>query len=1106
MLSRVYPESSRYMALQLNRPLKEWVPLREWNRLYKLEEMKMAWHIPNERGKAVIEEILKKFLFPIMDEIKTVHVDRERLKKAFTIMNSIFTGGATCFSMPPSPFYQNTGSSLPWFNPNIPNSAVYKNDIRHPNGKNVREMLVDLTEKIVNRTETSHREHTQVLIIICSLLHYIMHTNYLDSSELVTAMEEQNEIFTFMTDPIKREYPPCVYAALAYVCHMKNATSTATPLTEFHLRITRLLIRLALNVYPEVRAAAQTELFLILAEYTITKEAIVDNIISVLTDANAAKEKLRGALIVIWKSNLAISSSSTSRLKIWPALLDMKAIDMHSMIEIYDEIYNQIGTMQKPSRKYFKCEKLVAFCEKMFEKLHKTGEWTKFNSKNALELTSKTLLEKKESSKKDQEQLINTLLKTFARKDLLHTRAKLCRIMLWRCQMEKAGIETIKILLSKFIDEEQTYREQCSEELAYWLKKNKVRTMRMDWECPKKPRETVLLKCGIRPDNMCLAYDSENLPNTEEKWNDTVFFSKQYGCYKWPETISVVVFAKRPQINRPKLNDCEKAIVAAFEDPQIFCTWINLLLFEKKDSPELKESTVWLVKYLLRNFPDSTIIFENITKTLMELLRSRQRAQQRLAAEFFAGVAMGTKYRGFKVLNELWSWLSRAVDSMYDFMNADAYISWKTILQQVLHRDDTRRYWWLIEQFLKGMSRPAPTAWHQAVRMIALDANQWREVETRRRICEIAWRNLPKAKIETQRLAISMALKNICIILDANMNNDFKDLPKRFHLESVDYWLNRFENNLGDTASSKSGQSSAQGSETNVAIQSVGVSGSEVAEKLAAAAPSQSVTDVSQIYLRTLLEFLLQYYENCIKCLTPGIISLFPVLLEYANEDDAEYELYGSLKDMDIKTSANTLIHDSMSSLLLTHTYADSFLGVVVQAFYTTYLWRVKVSVLKFTQVLVFSNIYELEKGIRPAKVLNLIHDAIIDKQVEVRIEASRAMLTLILCDYIKVDEDLSKYLNKLMENKSTPTLHGAILGMAAVVRAHPFSTPPTIKPMLRALCGVTSHNAELQKTATTALREFRRTHRENWDKTAQILGSDLVYKIENAIAPLYYA
>ncbi|PIO71575.1 hypothetical protein TELCIR_06519 [Teladorsagia circumcincta] len=161
--------------------------------------------------------------------------------------------------------------------------------------------------------------------------------------------------------------------------------------------------------------------------------------------------------------------------------------------------------------------------------------------------------------------------------------------------------------------------------------------------------------------------------------------------------------------------------------------------------------------------------------------------------------------------------------------------------------------------------------------------------------------------------------------------------------------------------------------------------------------------------------------------------------------------LSGSLKDMDIKYSANTLIHDHMSSLLLVPKFADSFLEAVTKSFYTTYLWRVKVSVLKFIQSLVFSNIYELEKKFRPAKVLRLLYDAIVDHQVEVRIEASRAMFTLILCEYIKVNKGLTK-------------------------------------------------------AATTALREFRRTHRENWEKTAKLLGSDLVYKIENAIAPLYYA
>lgn len=45
-------------------------------------------------------------------------------------------------------------------------------------------------------------------------------------------------------------------------------------------------------------------------------------------------------------------------------------------------------------------------------------------------------------------------------------------------------------------------------------------------------------------------------------------------------------------------------------------------------------------------------------------------------------------------------------------------------------------------------------------------------------------------------------------------------------------------------------------------------------------------------------------------------------------------------------------------------------------------MWRAKVSVLKFIQVLVFSNIYEMEREGRPGKVARLLFDAIIDRQV----------------------------------------------------------------------------------------------------------------------------
>ncbi|KAK6060645.1 HEAT repeat protein [Cooperia oncophora] len=564
--------------------------------------------------------------------------------------------------------------------------------------------------------------------------------------------------------------------------------------------------------------------------------------------------------------------------------------------------------------------------------------------------------------------------------------------------------------------------------------------------------------------------------------------------------VSVVVYAFKPQLNRTALSDSEKAIVAAFEDETLYKKWIELLLIEKNDSKEVNDNTVWMVKYLLRNFPASEVIYKRITTTLQELLKSRKRAEQRLAAEIFTGVAKGTKYLGFKKLDQLWQWLAPAIDNLYDHMNADAYSAWQSGITDVLNRDDTRRFWWLVERFLSSMTRPAPTAWHQGIRSYVLLATDWRETETRRRICEIAWKNLPKASIETQRIGISTSLKHVCTVLEANMNNDLKHMPERFQLESVDVWLARFEKKLGMLVSPPK-----TASDTSIRQQkSASTQSSGKQDDIKAKSTTPPSAEQPLIYLRTLLEFLLQYYEDCITSLTPGIVSLFPMIIEYANEDETEQN--ESFKDIDIKNNASVLVHEYMSSLLVTEKFADPFLDVVIKTFHRTILWRVRVSVLKFLQVIAFSNIYVLEMNERTKKVVRLLFEALIDDQMEVRLEAARCMMTLIHVDYIKVDKFFVSRIHACSERKERSSLHGAVLGMGAVVMAHPYSTPPFVVPLLQSLCTFTSQSAELQRAATMALREFRRSHREEWEKTTKIIGSDLVYKIENAIAPIYYA
>ncbi|KAK5977437.1 hypothetical protein GCK32_022386, partial [Trichostrongylus colubriformis] len=53
---------------------------------------------------------------------------------------------------------------------------------------------------------------------------------------------------------------------------------------------------------------------------------------------------------------------------------------------MYDDLWNDIGKLQKPARKHYDCPKLTAFCNEWLNTLAKTGEWTKFKDQKELEV------------------------------------------------------------------------------------------------------------------------------------------------------------------------------------------------------------------------------------------------------------------------------------------------------------------------------------------------------------------------------------------------------------------------------------------------------------------------------------------------------------------------------------------------------------------------------------------------------------------------------------------------------------------------------------------------------------------------------------------------
>jgi proteasome activator subunit 4 len=59
---------------------------------------------------------------------------------------------------------------------------------------------------------------------------------------------------------------------------------------------------------------------------------------------------------------------------------------------------------------------------------------------------------------------------------------------------------------------------------------------------------------------------------------------------------------------------------------------------------------------------------------------------------------------------------------------------------------------------------------------------------------------------------------------------------------------------------------------------------------------------------------------------------------------------------------------------------------------------------------------------------------------------------------------------------------HAGSLGVAAVVRAHPFDVPPWLPTLLSGLARHVSDPVPIPATVRRTLDEFKRTHQDNWD------------------------
>uniref|UniRef100_A0A1I7ULD2 BLM10_mid domain-containing protein n=1 Tax=Caenorhabditis tropicalis TaxID=1561998 RepID=A0A1I7ULD2_9PELO len=1071
----------------LAKPLTEWNPIEFWAKCYNFKETVIKWFIPAIPEIECAQRIVNRFFFPFVKDL----AEKEHNRLVDPLVINLFSYSSTysetirrflnhistilqdieLFEHPDSIRLISdvyTPFCLPIPSSSLGKSCMIEHQLKGPNGENAKEMILKMIEKV---SKTIHDPIS--LVHVSSIAFRCLGKRKLNQfdTEIESLLIGAYGVLVDSTHGTATKTSQHTVDQMAFIKHAQIQAYHNHEIrhpNDFDERILQLLFDLALNDYEKVRSTAIAFLKENKNQLFRFRHIFIPKVMKVLIEEHKNMDRLAGAMNIILELGWLKDVNPKIRIVVWDAVLRLKVFDDLKICILFEEICKEISSMKKevthrPWKRETHDERNRRISEISKQLTKQNDFWKPFLSDESLKKQTDIWFNRANSRHSLRGNLVEMLYKNHVgNKKLHHTRENLAKTMTFHAQKEVCDDRTIALMLSQLNDEQYNCRNEAREWLSHWLYENKPKTVRVDMKSPKRVDHGIALESGIREDNLWLAYDSENLPNAEDKWNDTVFIDKEKGSCRWPKTLNVV--RKRNEgapLLLERMTYSDRLLINYFSQPGFVLSVLSSRVIEKEDHV-LPNRNFWnIFKYVIRNYPDEKKPLEVFTNSLKQLMKSKNRNEQLLAAELFIGIAVGLKHRPFGELDAFWRDITVCLNDFFHIMVLDAEPAWSLAISFVLS-GDLRRNWWLLESLIDGARKSSgQSEFQQSFRLVSLIFKRWRHGEIMKRVSTIAWNKLETAVTDSVRIAVGSVFCATAQICEKNSSATLINIPKRFIPDSLD-----------------------------VTIQ-------KIIEKV-----------FSLIYFRTLLETIIQYYDISMQSWSPSLVKILPKLMEYANEDDYDVseETY---RDVDITQNSALIIHDYMSASWLRSEFVDSIANSWLKTFISNCdSSRVRLAVIKFVQASVYSNMFPMSINSRKEKVESLIFKAILDREISVRKEAAKCLLLLINCEYLTISDQKVDEFSRILHSKteSEADSHGAALALGALTLAYPFSLPQNILKPLRILSSTTSNKAVVQQTMTETVREFRRQHRDDWTKTKQILGEQLVYDIENATAPSYYA
>ncbi|KAI1887190.1 hypothetical protein AGOR_G00203600 [Albula goreensis] len=1112
-----YPTEYCSVPGGFQRPLQEYLPIKDWGRHGDLRNLQVQWHVPSAEEMEFVFYLLDLLLKPELLRLQRhargeEDMSRDDVLQSLAIVQHCLLGAGSM--LPPLEGQRVTGlvSSMV----SLEETKLYVGMEYDRSRENYRETVCTVMRELLHYILEHSEDDTKSLFSIIKIISDLLHFKGSHKPEFDSRWKSFNLVKKSMENRLhgRKQHIRALLIDRVMLQHeLRKLTVEGCEYKSVHQDLLSDLLQLSTSTYSQVRTKAQSVFFAALGSYNFCCRDLLPRVLAFLEPdrTDVTLQQFKGALYCLLGNHtglcLACLHDWDCVVQTWPVIVraglsPAMCLEKPSIVRLFDDLADKVHRQYETIGLDFSISDSALSLAALILQSCSPASSLGLPSAEDLELGLQRQQAKNLDSQQKYERLVNELLDCLSDSDLP-----------WKFEHMAIGflsmllrddhplpVPAVRFFIESLNHDSLTVRKVAILAVAGILKQLK----RPHKKVPVDPaeilggREAEGEAAQDRPDNWWLLYDSSSLPKTQQEWDSFHFVEKTHvGYYSWPRKLMLYAPSQeqpKQYVSREEMSEREQVIYDYFSEPEFVDQLIEFLCLEdRKGKDRFSPRRFCLFKGLFRNFGD---IFLPVFLPHMEsLVADSHESTQRCVAEIMAGLIRGSKHWSYNKVVELWETLCPMIRTALSNITVETYADWGTCIATACESRDPRKLHWLFEMLMESPVNGEGGSFVDACRLYVLQGGlaqqEWRVPELLHRLLEYLEPKLTQV-YKNVRERIGSVLTYIFMI----------DVTLPFTRPTTSPRIWEFtERVLGRLKPLMEGDEEIQ---------------NHVLEENAMEEEDERTQAIK--LLKTVLKWQMASAGRSFSTAVRGQVQLLPLLFKIAPvENDDSYD--------EMKRDAKACLSLMSQGLLYPEQIPHVLLAL--QEIAGSSSWHARYTVLTFLQIMVFYNLFTFlsdEQSVQAVRelVLTLLED----EQLEVREMAATTLSGFLQCNFLSIDDTMQVHFETLSKTclpkrkkknrgsvvdtiPSTDLVrrHAGVLGVSACILSSPYDVPSWMPQLLMNLSAHLNDTQPIEMTVKKTLSDFRRTHHDNWQEHKQQFTDDqLLVLTDLLVSPCYYA